>query len=175
LTLTTSVFMKRIRALVYQSIYKVNSKDYNGKRVSNLIYTLAPAKTGRMPVQGLDQPSELLQKIACHAFDMDTTLWFTSQSQSPCLTASGQASLCLNLMKSIARRYGDDPKEYPEVVSSQYRVLKEDWNRFNADPFFQLKELSIEEDWQEVLREVNELPCDWGMFAKQLPSAEELY
>lgn len=165
LTLSVSVFMKRIRGLVYQNFYENRSQAFEGKRISNLIYTLAPSKTRTMPVKGLAPPSPFLQKVACLSFNMDTTLWFTEQWQAPCLTASGQAALCYNLIKLIAQRFGEDPLAYTTPVRAEYDQLVADWQAFNTDPFFQLKANGVKEDWPAIENMVLAADGDWGMFA----------
>jgi predicted acylesterase/phospholipase RssA len=169
LALTTSVFMKRIRSLVYQLAYGDGREIYNGKRLSNLIYSLSPAKTRNEPIKGMGKPSELLDKVACVAFNQPTTLWFDSAYQQPCLIASGQASMCYNMLKLFAVRYGSDPAKYDAQVTAMWQKLDADWHAFNTDPFFLLKD-SVKENWSNILQEIQDKKGDWGMFEGKIPT-----
>lgn len=169
LALTTSVFMKRIRSLVYKLAYSGGTDIYNGKRLSNLIYSLSPAKTYHPPINGMAKPSKLLDMIACVAFNQPTTLWFDAKYQQPCLIASGQASMCYNMLKLLAVRYGPDPQQYESNIKPLWQKLDSDWQAFNHDPFFALKQ-KVQEDWQEVVKQASEVECDWGMFSGKIPT-----
>jgi predicted acylesterase/phospholipase RssA len=169
LALTTSVFMKRIRSLVYQLAYGDGREIYNGKRLSNLIYSLSPAKTRNEPIKGMGQPSELLNKVACTAFNQPTTLWFDAAYQQPCLIASGQASMCYNMLKLFAVRYGPDPSQYDPKVVAMWQKLEADWQAFNHDPFFLLKN-SVKEDWSSIIQDIEHKKVDWGMFEGKIPT-----
>lgn len=171
LTLTSSIFMKRIRSLVYGMAYGKNKTPYEGKRVSNLIYSLAPSKTKVEPVKGIGKPSDWLNQVACVAFNQKTTLWFDKEYQQPCLIASGQASMCYNMIKLFSRRYGSDPSKYTPTVNVMWEKIKEDWSAFNHDPFFMLKKEEVEKNWKEIKQSVERVKCDWGMFTKEEISA----
>lgn len=174
LTLTSSVFMKRIRSLVYGLAYGQGSDPYKGKRVSNLIYSLAPSKTEKEPIAGIGKPSVKLSKIACVAFNQGTSLWFDKPYQQPSLVAAGQASLCYNMIKLIARRYGTEPDQYGPKITSMYNAILTDWKQFNDDPFFILKSKALHEDWPAIEKEVMQVDCHWGMFESTTPSLSEL-
>ena len=163
LSLTSSIFMKRIRSLVYRLVYGEGSTKYDGKRVSNVIYTLAPSKTRDEPIGGIGRPSKVLNQVACVAFNQATTLWFDEDYEQPCLIASGQASLCYNLIKLFSRRYGKDPDLYSGEVKAMWESLKTDWGKFNEDPFFMLKDM-VAEDWHAVCRSTEAVKCNWGIF-----------
>lgn len=168
LTLTSSVFMKRIRNLVYGLIYghigdlHVKSR-YQKKRIANVIYTLAPSKTKEPPLDGIEKPSKALNQVACMAFNQGTTLWFDKDYEAPSLIAAGQASLCYNFFKLLARRYGKDPNQYAPEVKAKWMDLKSDWEQFNQDPFFALRDM-VDENWDAILQEIMTLNPDWGMF-----------
>jgi predicted acylesterase/phospholipase RssA len=168
LALTSSIFMKRIRNLVYGLAYGKDNSEFKGKRVSNLIYTLAPSKTRNALVQGVTKPSELLGQIACVAFNQKTTLWFDQNYQQPCLIAAGQASLCYNMIKLFSRHYGNDPSVYSGDVKIMWDRLEADWVAFNLDPFFMLKE-AVTEDWPTIEKSALKVKCNWGMFSGEIP------
>ncbi len=173
MALTTSVFMKRIRSLVYKLAYGEGRDIYNGKRLSNLIYSLSPAKTQQIPIQGTIKPSKLLDKVACVAFNQPTTLWFDFAYQQACLVASGQASMCYNMLKLLSVRYGEDPEQYNAQVKALWHTLNADWLALNNDPFCILKK-SVNEDWDLIDKEVCKIECNWGMFEGNGPGIEGL-
>lgn len=147
LSLTSGVFMNRIRTLVYKMIY--NNKKYDGKRVSNLIYHLKSDKKfskalGQMP--GVKTPSEALHLVADIAADMPTELWFDTDYKQPCLAACGQATICYNLMKYIVRIYGNDTEQYSPQVLKLWEQTAADWNKMVEDPYVLLQERLPDKD-----------------------------
>ncbi|HWT01540.1 MAG TPA: patatin-like phospholipase family protein [Pyrinomonadaceae bacterium] len=104
LTLTTAIFMKRIRDLIYRDI-KVYPK-YKGRQFENLIYDLddnekdATGKFKNKIVQTLD-PTEDLRELAAKAEGVDTALWIKDRDDLDNLIACGQATTCFNLMRYI--------------------------------------------------------------------------
>lgn len=172
LALTSSVFMKRIRSLVYKLAYGKGREVYNDKRLSNLIYSLSPAKTQNEPINGMCKPTIILDKVACVAFNQPTTLWFDAKYQQPCLIASGQASMCYNMLKLFAVRYGPDPTKYDVKVAAMWQTLNDDWLKFNNDPFYLLKCL-VKEDWKLIGEEIDATKFDWGMFEDKIKAIEK--
>lgn len=144
-----SVFMKRVRGLVYGLIYgdnrvpvkKVLEQMYGHRRISNLIDHL---KTGRkfsneLMRSGVPEPSVKLRQVADVAANMKTTLWFDRQDQLQSLVVSGQATLCYNLMKFVVRNFGEDPEKFPDDACQLWHRLNEDWRTFNETPLFLLQ------------------------------------
>lgn len=170
LTLTTSVFMKRIRSLVYGLAYSPSGDKNKVKRVSNVIYSLSPAKTQKEPLPGVGQPSALLRKVACVAFNQSTSLWFDKPYQLPSLIAAGQASLCYNMLKLFARRNGTDPEHYPPAIKAQYDIVLADWRSFNKTPFCGIGHYLGKHDWTDIIDAVEKVECDWGMFEQPTSS-----
>ena len=138
-TMATSIFMARVRALGYNAVYK--NKDYNKKRISNLVYHL---QTGRkfqfQSWPDVPNPSKELLRVVDAAASMPTTLWFDKDYQEPCLVATGQATICYNLMKFVARNYGNEPSEYPEAIKELWDRLLSDWVKFVNEPYVFLRE-----------------------------------
>lgn len=169
LTLTSSVFMTRVRGLVYALLYGHHDNDvaaekFKGKRIANVMYTLSPAETAQTPFPAVAKPSADLAKVACVAFNQGTTLWFDKSYQEPCLAAAGQASLCYNLIKLMAERYGDNPDKFAPEVKVKFDQLCADWTRFNDDPFFALRDVVTGENWDAIKREALAVKCNWGRF-----------
>lgn len=141
-----SVFMKRVRSLVYSLIYgdfrkpvrNLMDELYGDKRISNLIYHLQNGEPFNEDLEkmGISPPSAALQTVTTGAAEMPTTLWFDEESQLKILLASGQATLCYNLMKFLARNQGSNPEQYSDDAKKLWQKLNEDWNAFNAAPYF---------------------------------------
>jgi predicted acylesterase/phospholipase RssA len=135
--LVASVFMKRIRQLTINKIYY--DEKYYKKRVSNLIYDL---QTGhqvapKLAERGVKNPTPDLQKVIDTAAKMPTAMWFNNpRYEPPCLVASGQATICYNLMEHVLLVCEGKVKSSPEWES-----LVSDWNGFREDPYVLLRKL----------------------------------
>ena len=127
--LASSVFMKRIRGLIYTQVY--SDEHYEGKRVSNLIYELDGTKDIKVPWL---RPSEKIQEVTKVAASTPTTLWFGPGMDMSKLIACGEFSICYNLIDYIIRRYGHVKSEYPAWVRQLYDRLVDDWKKFQVNP-----------------------------------------
>jgi hypothetical protein len=142
LALTSSVFMRRIRQLVFGLIYQ--QERYESKRVSNLIYNLQQA--WKAPAGSVSPPSAALAHAVAIANAMPTTLWFNHPNELPCLVACSQATLCYNLMKWVVRRFGANPAQHADQrVAALWQRLEADWQQLNADPYARLRQRLGEE------------------------------
>ncbi len=137
-----SIFMKRIRSLVYGLIYgdfrppvnKAVNEMYAGKRISNLVYHLRAGEpfSKELIGAGVPQTSQSLSKITTRAADMPTTLWFENEQQLQDLLITGRATLCYNLMKYLVRNYGQNVDDFPDSAKQLWQKLITDWEGFNA-------------------------------------------
>ena len=144
--MASTIFMGRVRALVYGRIYR--DERYQHRRVSNLIYDLLPSRQFFFEDRpDILKPSSALGRVVTVAVEMPTTLWFEKDKpyQLPCLVAAGQATLCYNLMKIVTRRFGSDPKSYQDDVADFWNKLVTDWSAMVADPYALLEPL-----WSEA-------------------------
>jgi predicted acylesterase/phospholipase RssA len=138
--MANSVFMNRIRSLIYRIVY--TDKQYDKKRVSNLIHHLKsnePFSDLLNKLPEIHKPSVRLRCVADIAADMPTALWFDNDYQLPCLVACGQMTLCYNLMKYMVRAYGDNSATYKDDVQLIWNRLINDWNSMVEDPYALLK------------------------------------
>jgi predicted acylesterase/phospholipase RssA len=127
--LASSVFMKRIRGLVFEHVYK--DDNYKDKRLSNLIYEL----NGEKKYNALFlYPSPEMISVTKYAAGMPTTLWFENESDQRKLIACGQYTICYNIIDFIIRIYGTDPNGYPDSIKGIYNILIEDWEKFKNNP-----------------------------------------
>jgi hypothetical protein len=127
--LASSVFMKRIRSLVFARVYE--DEQYEDKRISNLIYELDGEKKPKAPWLN---PSKEMQAITRAAADMPTTLWFDDPSDLQRLIACGEYTICYNLIDHILRRYKFQKSKYPVRVKDLFERLVEDWEKFEQNP-----------------------------------------
>jgi len=132
LSLTSDIFMKRIRDLIFGLVYR--DEDYSGKRISNLIYDLTPQKKpdSRM---GAFEPSRQMTKTAENATKMDTQLWFDDEQQLKDLVACGQFTMGYNILEYIIRRFGEDPSQYSSDVKEVFDKAQTDWEAFRENPY----------------------------------------
>ncbi|HJU56216.1 MAG TPA: patatin-like phospholipase family protein [Pyrinomonadaceae bacterium] len=98
LALTSSVFMKRVRDLIYRdvNVYAL----YEGRQFSNLIYDLDDTGKFRDEVVEKLKPEEL-SGLAREAEGVATALWLKGPEDLKNLIACGQATTCFNLMRYI--------------------------------------------------------------------------
>lgn len=139
--LVASVFMMRIRQQTRNAIYA--DKKYIKKRLANYIYHLETGRrfSPKLANLGVKEPTPDLQKVIDDAVDMPTVMWFDYPHELPCLVASGQATVCYNLMKHAVRLYGKNVTTTPE-----WNTLVKDWNRLRHDPYVLLKKLLPDTD-----------------------------
>ncbi|ELS01782.1 putative esterase of the alpha-beta hydrolase superfamily [Xenococcus sp. PCC 7305] len=133
--MTSFVFMKQIRRMGYNAIYEGEEAE---RIIANYIYDL---KQGNRDAEQflakfpeLSKPSPELQQIIDDSSEVPTTLWFNDQKELPNLIICGQASICYNLMRYIARRKDKDPNFHTSEMNSLWDVLVQDWNSLGQDP-----------------------------------------
>ncbi|MBN1397502.1 MAG: patatin-like phospholipase family protein [Bacteroidetes bacterium] len=127
--LAGSVFMKRIRSLVFAHVYK--NPGYENKRVSNLIYELDGSKKYRTLWL---KPSDKMQKNTCAAANMPTVLWFDDPADLSRLIACGEYTICYNLIDFILRIDKNHKAKYPYW----FKQAVEDWKSFEQDPLMMI-------------------------------------
>jgi predicted acylesterase/phospholipase RssA len=100
IALTSSVFLKRVRALVYKDINL--HKRYRKRQFSSLIYDLAQtSRFGDEIVKAL-QP-ERFRELAVVAEKVPTSLWSNNDEEMRNLIACGQVTICFNLLHYIMK------------------------------------------------------------------------
>lgn len=146
LLLNMSVFLKRIRQLLYNKFY--GSPEWKNRGKGNHIYDLAFAsdiyrKKNPPPTPFLN-PSREIQIVAQTAYEMGTTLWFDGQTEKKthskaCIIACGEFTTCYNLLgyiESLSRDPGAVDSLYTGRLSELKKQLTDDYARFKTDPFF---------------------------------------
>jgi len=150
LMLNMSIFLKRIRQLLYDKFY--DSPQWKNRGKGNHIYDLSFSNDinrnhtdpDNPPPPPFLNPSRDMQIVAQTAFNMGTTLWFDKtaahqQHSEACIIACGQFTTCYNLLEYIERLLVSSPV-YDSVYQNRLTGLKEqlghDYERFKTDPFF---------------------------------------
>jgi predicted acylesterase/phospholipase RssA len=154
LLLNMSVFLKRIRQLLYNTFY--DSPQWKNRGKGNHIYDLAFSsdiyRAKNPPPTPFLNPTKEIQIVAQTAFNMGTTLWFdeasTKQQHSEaCIIACGQFTTCYNLLGYIEKLLLN-PSVYEAVYLDRLNSLKQqltaDYTQFKADPFFMYNKDGIE-------------------------------
>jgi len=146
LLLNMSVFLKRIRQLLYNTFY--GSAEWKNRGKGNHIYDLAFSsdiyRAKNPPPTPFLNPSRDLQIVAQTAFNMGTTLWFDEastrqQHSEACIIACGEFTTCYNLLGYIEKLLRDPSAydaDYLTRLNSLKQQLTEDYTRFKTDPFF---------------------------------------
>ena len=136
-------FMRRQMLTLWHTDQK-----WENRRVHNSIYALASNGSWRrmMMKEGLGkkfQPSEEMMLISDEVADMGTTLWFTEKNMQDNLPqkliACGQYTICWNLYRYITKVSNPQKQNLsPEhaLLKNLGRQVKDDWKRFNDNPFF---------------------------------------
>jgi hypothetical protein len=135
--LAGTIFMKRIRSLVFAHVYE--DERYEHKRVSNLIYELDGTKDYKALWL---KPTEKIQDITRTAASMPTTLWFDNPLDLQKLIACGEYSICYNLIDYILRLEGARKLKYPEW----FERAVEDWKKFERDPMMMVEGRILSEE-----------------------------
>lgn len=158
--LANNIFMKRIRALLYDQIYA--DATLKATAVTSMIYKLrkfAQQKSVAETIQfatthtpdwpfperpEIARPSKKLLDIVDAAVQMPTTLWFDDSQKAtlPKLVATGHATLCFQLMSHMYWTIGPDPSKYSPTQKQLWDRLLQDWTRFQTDPYAMVRSLA---------------------------------
>ncbi len=147
LTMINDIFLKQIRRLNYDLLYK--DENLKNRRISTLIYEL----TGEQYQKGdsdekqmdvkeelISDPSQLIFESAKVASEMETTLWFTDEdrklSRLKNLVSCGQFTACYNLLKYCLDLKKTDVKVDRELLDQMINILQKDWLKFNENPHY---------------------------------------
>ena len=148
LALTDRVFMKHIRSLNYDTIYK--DEQWANRRIMNGLYELGTGENFGKHLtaeeEEMMEPSEAVYKTTDVATSMGTTLWWSEadrkQRKPEALVACGQYTICWNLLEYLCRldHNSDNTTEAHDHLRALRSALEADWQRFKEDPYWLLKE-----------------------------------
>lgn len=152
-TMTSGVFLKRIRSLIFDKFYE--DEDYDFRRVSSFVYSLSATyykspekKREAMKIQEEDKyhPTPEMMKVAEQARTFSTTLWFTDDDDKnrvlKAILATAQFTLCNSLLNYFVelekeKTLFENLAEKDELVTLKNTLLA-DWKEFKANPLFSL-------------------------------------
>ncbi|MBN1207331.1 MAG: patatin-like phospholipase family protein [Myxococcaceae bacterium] len=129
LALTSSVFMARVRGLIYKRVYQ--DPEYKGRRMANLIYALSEPYPGLFSEHPWMKPGPHLVKLAQQASQMPTTLWFTSGDQFEMLESAGEATVCFVLLRHILTEHKGQYEAEGTPLHELFQRLRKQWEVFN--------------------------------------------
>jgi hypothetical protein len=128
LALTSNVFMKRVRGLVYDSVYQ--DERYKARRASILLYELSEPAHQREHLPWL-RPSRWLVDRVRAVDTLATTLWFDSEEQLDTLEHVGSATVAFALLKLIVERHGPEGGAPGTAVRALFDRLRDEYVRLN--------------------------------------------
>jgi predicted acylesterase/phospholipase RssA len=157
LIMISDIFLKQIRRLNYDLLYKDDS--LKNRRVTTLIYELtkeqyykgdSDEKEMDIKEELINEPSELVFDAAKIACEMDTTLWFTDKdrevSRLKNLVSCGQFTACYNLLKYCMDLKKTEVNVDAVLLDQMIGIFQDDWNKFIKDPYYLHDYLELEDD-----------------------------
>jgi len=152
LTLNNEVFLKRIRQLLYTRFMESGRSCFRIKtnHVYDLCYSNDLNRLANDPLS--PQPGKGMQIVAQCAFEMATTLWFSTDEQQEndqaALIACGQFTTCYNLLSYIIKMkaspyFNTLNAEWQGKLSVLEAKLNLDFKAFRENPFVLYNELGI--------------------------------
>lgn len=131
--LASSVFMRRIRRLVYASV--MDDDRFRKKVMPVLIYNLLEARSRVAPLEWLN-PTGAMRDVATRADNMPTTLWFTApDEQLRNLIAAGQITACRKVLLHILDLSDNDPARIPPQLLPLFERARSLFEQLRADPY----------------------------------------
>jgi predicted acylesterase/phospholipase RssA len=130
--LASGVFMRRIRQMVFNSVYK--DPRFAQKLVANFIYDLPQAKSLPEPLEWLT-PSDKMREVADAANKMDVTLWFNEPQQMKDLIACGQITICYKLLLHIIARKKESGVTAPSDLDATFSRARELFLKLKENPY----------------------------------------
>lgn len=132
--MASSIFMRRVRALGNKLLHA--SPVYHRRVISCYVYHLS-GDDFDLGSADVVKTSPQLRHVCERAAEVPTKLWFDDGTEQPDLVVAGQATLCYNLLKYIHRHW--TPESRPTSIQSLWAKLRDDWRRFNEDPYWLLR------------------------------------
>jgi len=157
LIMISDIFLKQIRRLNYDLLYKDDS--LKNRRITTLIYELtkeqyqkgdSDEKEMDIKEELINEPTELIYNAAKIACEMDTTLWFTEKDREVLrlknLVACGQFTACYNLLKYCMDLKKSEANFDEILLDQMIEIFQADWNKFIKDPYYLHDYLELEDD-----------------------------
>ena len=131
--LTGTIFLNRIRSLGYSLME--NRGDLKNRIIKHEIYGIVDQENR----SSKHAPSAQMLAVAQRAASMETALWYDNDDQLKDLVASGQFTMCYNLLEHIdkLRVAGEDRN----LKATLYERLAGDWEKLRKNPFRLIDEM----------------------------------
>lgn len=147
LTLAQGVFMKPIRQMRYNQLYK--DEGWYNRLISNNVHELSSKGSYRWKQNYPEhlKPSETMNVNSDKAANMGTTLWFTEKEKvegvPEALFTAGQYTICMNLLEYMEKivKDGRNTNVNHRQLLSCMNQLKSDWESFQSNPHFMLSKV----------------------------------
>lgn len=130
--LASGVFMRRIRRLVYDSVFK--DPRFVERLLPNLIYDLLQTKVLPAPLEWV-APSEAMRAVAQAANEMGTTLWFSEPQQLKDLIACGQITMCYKLLVHLTSHRKEGGLTAPSQHDEVFNRARDLFLKLKKDPY----------------------------------------
>jgi hypothetical protein len=133
IALTSSVFMKRVRALIYKDINVHPS--YLNREVSNLIYDLDD--TGKFTDHIVKElaPTKEFRDLTVRAEQVGTSLWINNPDELRNPVACGQVTTCFNLMRYILEKRETEMRTSGSQEESVYKNALACWDELKRNRY----------------------------------------
>ncbi|GHG84124.1 patatin-like phospholipase family protein [Comamonas sp. JC664] len=129
LAMTSQVFMKRVRGLVFGQLYQ--DRRFKDRRVSNLITALTVDRPHLFARHPWLKPGPHLVSLGTQACQMPTTLWFTQASQFTAVESAGAATLCFVLLRHLIDHHTGQFEAPGQPLNPLYERLRQEWAVLN--------------------------------------------
>ena len=135
IALTTSVFTKRVRGMIYKDINLY--EKYRGRLVQNLVYDLRnESRRALFKKAPWIEPTRKLKELAAQAEAMPTTLWFTrgkEEEELDRLVRCGRATMCFNLLRYMLEKQSEGLSDPRSEISKLFQRARAIWAEINTD------------------------------------------
>ena len=147
--LTSAIFLNRIRSLGYSLVR--NNDRLDKLLIRHEIYDIEMRENKKSK----HQASSPMLEVTKRASALATQLWFDDESQLRDLVASGQITMCYNLLEHIDRMRKEEPIEEPggDFLNKIYDNALNDWEALQDDPFCFVDKLEAPDTPQRVQTE----------------------
>ena len=137
IALASSVFLKRVRAMIYKDINVHPS--YQHRQFANLIYDLDDIGKFGTTVTAELRP-EQFASLARRAEDVATSLWSTGDNELRDLVACGQVTTCFNLMRYIFKERSTELNTPGSREEEIYKNAMQHWEAAKQNQYAFLRE-----------------------------------
>ena len=131
IALTSTIFMDRVRGLVFAQVY--SNPDFKDRRISNLIYALTRSSPELWSRHPWLKPKPHLVSLSQQAEQMPTTLWFTEERQFDLLESAGEAPVCYVLLRHIVKHHAGEYETAGLPLFDLFTCLRKEWDVFQRD------------------------------------------